>query len=60
MSALKEAEDLAQKAVRSTKADVEGQEHQEALAVSSRVKFYRHFYLALSFLSKQEVVDAVR
>ncbi len=60
MSALKEAEDLVQKIVRSTKANVESQEHQEALAVSSRLKFYRHFYQALAFLCKQEINDALR
>ena len=60
MAGLKEAEDIAQKQVRSTKSDIDSQEHQEALGVSSRLKFFRHFFLALSFLSKQEIADALR
>ena len=60
MATLKEAEDNTQKLVRSTKANVDSQEHQEALAVCSRLKFYRHFYMSLSFLSKQEMADALR
>ena len=60
MASLKEAEDLTQKLVRSTKSDVNSQDHQEAIAVSSRLKFYRHFFMALSFLSKQEISDALR
>lgn len=60
MSSLKEAEDLAQKVVRSTKSDQKSQEHQEALALSSRLKFYRHFFQTLSLLNKQEITDAMR
>ena len=57
---LKESEEAMHKLVRSTKNDTESQEHQEALAVCSRLKFYRHFFLALSFLAKQDINDAMR
>ena len=60
MSMLKESEEAMHKLVRSTKNDTESQEHQEALAVCSRLKFYRHFFLALSFLAKQDINDAMR
>ena len=60
MSLLKESEESMQKLVRSTKNNIESQEHKEALSVCSRLKFYRHFFLALSFLAKQDINDAMR
>ena len=60
MSLLKESEESMQKLVRSTKNNIESREHQEALAVCSRLKFYRHFFLALSYLAKQDINDAMR
>ena len=60
MSLLKESEESMQKLVRSTKNNIESQEHKEALSVCSRLKFYRHFFFALSFLAKQDINDAMR
>jgi hypothetical protein len=60
MSALKESEDSMQKIVRATKTESDGKEHKEAVAIFARIKFYRHFYLALAFLAKQDVIDSLR
>jgi len=60
MSLLKESEESMQKLVRSTKNNIESQEHKEALSVCSRLKFHRHFFFALSFLAKQDINDAMR
>ena len=60
MSALKEAEDATQKLVRASKSNTESQEYQEAIAMYSRLKFYRHFFQALLFLTKQDLPNGLR
>ena len=60
MSCLKESEDSAQKLVRASKSNIESQEYQEAIAIHSRLKFYKHFFQALSFLVKQDLPNGLR
>ena len=60
MSSLKEAEDATQKLVRASKSNTESQEYLEAIAMYSRLKFYRHFFQALLFLTKQDLPNGLR
>ena len=46
--------------VRASKSNVESQEYQEAIAIYSRIKFYRHFFQALSFLTKQDLTNGLK
>ena len=55
-----EAEDTTQKLVRASKSNIESQEYQEAIAMYSRLKFYRHFFQALLFLTKQDLPNGLR
>ncbi len=60
MSGLKETEDSMQKRMRAVKQDPDCDEYREAMAVCCRAKFSRHFYLALTFLIKADVGEAVK